>query len=324
MAGDVKAAASASYAVLGDEGIAAGLGKRGVHTDLALYDRRESGVTRTWVVPTGYPDKIPPLFEAVNMTRFVMLHVAELDRFAGEMIVALDVLGRRHGVLSHSYGVDPDRLASMTKGTVVEGYRAARDAAGVGGLMAEVEGEDGADGGDGGDGPARVVIDHSFDVKGAGTVVLGTVAAGAVRQYDCMTLYPSGTEVVVKSIQMHDDPVTEAPRHARVGLSLKGARPGDVGRGDVLVSCDAPPVRVADEIGVDITRTPYYRGDVAAGQMCMVNVGLKTVAGKFLDAGPDRILLDRPVVCGADDVCVVLRPESAGIRIVGAGGICGG
>lgn len=324
---------SASYAVLGDAGIAAGLGKKGTQTDLALYDRKEPGITRTWVVPVGYPDKVPPLFEAINMTESAILHVDELDRFAGERIVALDILGQKRGVLSHAYGVDADTLASMTRGTVVEGYRAAPGPGEIGGMLGDLEAEAEAAGGPGGDGgPARVVVDHCFDVRGAGTVVLGTVATGTVAQYDRMRIYPSGAEVTVKSIQMHDDPVAEAPRRARVGLSLKGARPEDVARGDMLVACggdaaaaaggEDPPVCVTDDLGVDFVRTPYYKGDVASGQMCMVNVGLKTVAGRFSSVDPVRIKLDRPVAHGPGDVCVVLKPESAGIRILGGGGIC--
>ena len=57
------------------------------------------------------------------------------------------------------------------------------------------------------DGSTSIVIDHTFDVKGVGTVALGKVLSGKVTQYDKIQHYPSQIEAMVKSIQMHDDDV---------------------------------------------------------------------------------------------------------------------
>ena len=67
--------------------------------------------------------------------------------------------------------------------------------------------------------PSEMVIDHCFDVKGVGTVILGKVTNGKIKQYDNLKLYPKGTDVLIKSIQMHDDPVTESicPCKSRIG-----------------------------------------------------------------------------------------------------------
>ncbi len=300
---------SANFVVLGDQGIAAGLGRKGTETDLTLYDKKESGIIRTWVVPNGFPEKIQPLFQAINLAEFAVLHIAALDRFAGEQIVALDMLGKKAGILSHSYEVDEDTLGAMIRGTVVEGYVAAEP----GRVRQELEKIEPVSVG----GKTRIVVDHCFDVKGAGTVVLGKVASGSVKQYDSLRLLPSGAEVTVRSIQMHDEPVDTASSPARVGLSLKGARPDEVGRGDVL--CEDGSARVADEIDLDFSKTPYYKGEISEGQMCLVSTGLKIMAGKLASTSPFKIKLDKPVVC--DEIGVVLKPESAGIRIMGSGKI---
>jgi len=39
------------------------------------------------------------------------------------------------------------------------------------------------------DGETRIPIDHCFDVKGVGTVILGKVAKGTVRAYDKLRLF---------------------------------------------------------------------------------------------------------------------------------------
>jgi len=300
---------SVNFVVLGDQGIAAGFGKRGTATDLTLYDKKESDTIRTWVAPSGFPEKIPPLFQAINMSEFTILHVTALDRFAGEQIVALDVLGKRAGILSHSYDVDEGALEAAVRGTVAGGYTVAAPDE-IGGRLARVEPVSR-------EGRTRIAIDHCFDVKGVGTVVLGRVECGSVRQYDTLSLLPSGIQVTVKSIQMHDDPVGEAAAPARVGLSLKGVRPDGIGRGDILSQDDS--LEVADLLELDFVKTPYYRGSIAAGQMCLASIGLQTVAAKIESVSPFQIRLDRPAVC--DDTCVILKPESADIRIMGSGRI---
>lgn len=73
-------------------------------------------------------------------------------------------------------------------------------------------------------------------------LVLGKVVSGKVNQYDNLKLLPSGVEVMVKSIQMHDDNVDEAISPARVGLSLKGVKPEELSRGDVSCEGDSIPV----------------------------------------------------------------------------------
>lgn len=51
-------------------------------------------------------------------------------------------------------------------------------------------------------------------MKGVGTVVLGKVTQGKVKIYDTLKLMPKGADVMIKSIQIHDDPVDEAASSA--------------------------------------------------------------------------------------------------------------
>lgn len=51
------------------------------------------------------------------------------------------------------------------------------------------------------DGSAVIPIDHAFDIKGVGMVVLGVVKEETVRAYDELALVPGGKKMLVKSIQ---------------------------------------------------------------------------------------------------------------------------
>ena len=67
---------SINFVVLGEQTIANDFGKKGTVTDLTVYDRKESDIIRTWVVPNGFPEKIQPLLQAKTFQSmsFSMLH----------------------------------------------------------------------------------------------------------------------------------------------------------------------------------------------------------------------------------------------------------
>lgn len=300
---------SVNFALLGED-LAPTLGKRGTSTDLVLYDRKESDVIRTWVVPTGFPDKIQPLFQAVNLGEYVILYVDSLDKFAGEQILALDYMGMSDGILSHGHTVDHESLMRAVRGTVVEGY----DVVDPTDIRKATFGFSSA----GRSGDAQVVIDHCFDVKGAGTIALGKVVSGSISKHDDMMLSPSGMSVNIKSIQMHDNPVDKAHSPARVGLSLKGVKPEDVSRGDILCAVGAV-VPAIKEVELDFVKTPFYKGKPSVNQMCMFSVGLQVVPARFASTEPITLTLGRSVACRPGERYAILKPDSSSVRIMGGG-----
>ena len=302
---------SVNFVVLGKQNIASEFGKKGTETDLTLYDRKESDVIKTWVTPSGFPDKIQPLFQAINLAEYVIFHVNKLDKFTGEQIIALDSLKKEKGILSHTFEVDDSKLDVMIKGTVVEKYTKV-DQDKIKEEMNKLEPISN-------DGPSEMVIDHCFDVKGVGTVILGKVTNGKVKQYDNLKLYPAGIDVLIKSIQMHDDPVSESICPARVGLAVKGAKPEEVGRGDVISVEGA--VDVKTEIELDFQKNPFYKSEIAENQGCLVSIGLQIKAAKFSSISPLKLTFEKPIVCKKDQIAVILKPESTSIRILGSGKI---
>ena len=302
---------SVNFVVLGEQTIANDFGKKGTVTDLTVYDRKESDIIRTWVVPNGFPEKIQPLLQAINISEYVIFYVASLDRYTGEQILALDMLKKKDGIISHSYEVDENRLNSMIKGTVLQNYKRVNspdikeELAKLPPILK--------------DGSVQIVVDHCFDVKGVGTVVLGKVLQGTVNQYDNLVHLPSGADVMVKSIQMHDDDVKQAVCPARVGLSLKGIKPDEVGRGDIITSDKS--LEVKSEIEFDFKQSPFYKGEVSVNQMCLVSVGLQIKAAKFSSVSPVNLILDKPIICRKNDICLLVKPESTTIRVIGSGKI---
>ena len=302
---------SVNFVVLGEQTIANDFGKKGTVTDLTVYDRKESDIIRTWVVPNGFPEKIQPLLQAINIAEYVIFYVASLDRYTGEQIIALDMLNKKNGILSHSYEVDENRLHSMIKGTVLQNYKKI-DSPNIKEELVKLPPVSN-------DGPAQIVIDHSFDVKGVGTVVLGKVLQGTINQYDNLKHLPSGTGVMVKSIQMHDDDVKQAVCPARVGLSLKGIKPDEVGRGDIITSDES--FEIKNELEIDFKQSPFYKDDISENQMCLVSIGLQVKAAKFSSISPVKLILDKPVVCRKNEICLLVKPESTSVRVIGSGKI---
>jgi selenocysteine-specific elongation factor len=68
----------------------------------------------------------------------------------------------------------------------------------------------------------RLAVDRCFTLKGAGTIVTGTVYAGRVRVGDELVLSPPGIAVRVRSIHAQDRPAEEGVGGQRCALNLAG------------------------------------------------------------------------------------------------------
>ncbi len=302
---------SVNFVVLGKQDLASEFGKKGTESDLTLYDRKESDIIKTWVIPNGFPDKIQPLFQAINLAEYVILYVDKLDKFIGEQIIALDSLKKEKGILSHTFDVDESKLNMMIKGTVVANYiKVDQDK-----IKEEMDKLEPITNNE----PSELLIDHCFDVKGVGTVILGKVTNGTIKQYDSLKLYPAGIDVLIKSIQMHDDPVNESVCPARVGLAVKGVKPDEVSRGDVISKEGI--VDIKTEVSLDFQKNPFYKSDIAENHGCLVSIGLQIKSAKFSSISPLTLTFEKPIICKKGQIAVILKPESTTIRILGSGTI---
>lgn len=80
----------------------------------------------------------------------------------------------------------------------------------------------------------RLPIDRVFTMKGFGTVVTGTVASGNIHLGETLVLLPSGKEVKIRNIQVHNQPVERAEAGQRAAINLQGVEVHEINRGEVL------------------------------------------------------------------------------------------
>jgi selenocysteine-specific translation elongation factor len=304
---------SINFVLLGDQSIASQLGKKGTVTDIAIYDRKTPETVFTWTVPVTFPEKIQSLIQAVNIAEYAILNVTNLDKYLGEQVIALDSVGIAEGLVIHSYGVDREKLRAMLKSTALSGYKFVESVDDLKTEMSKLEPKARA-------GPVMISIDHAFDVKGVGTVALGVVRQGTVKVYDELVLAPAMKPVLVKSIQMHDDPVQSSSSPARVGLALKGVTAEDISRGDIICAEGAVHVAV-DSIAAKFSKSPFYKGELLDNQMYMLSIGMQVRPAKIKIAGDGmlQILVEKPVAYQNGQTCVLLKPDNQGTRIIGKG-----
>jgi selenocysteine-specific elongation factor len=160
----------------------------------------------------------------------------------------------------------------------------------------------------------RLWVDRSFTIKGAGTVVTGTLAASTLARGDRLQLLGSGPArpVVVRGLQSRGEPYPALGPVARVALNLRGVSADDVRRGDALVTPDAWPTTR----GLDVRRTTGVPLTEAPGRLT-VHVGTAAVPARLRPFDDDhaRLTLDRrlPLVLG--DRLVLRHPGSR--RVLG-------
>ena len=221
-----------NIAFLGPEDLVKELGKKGTSTDITFYNLKKGDNTLTVIEPSRYPEKLSSLFYTVSLADLAILVIDALSAKLGEIILMLNAARISDGAIILRNYIDKGQIAPLMKGTVLENYEDLPDdpvmlREWLWAKTAEKK-------------PARssekgsVPIDHHFNVKGIGTVILGCVYEGAIHRHDQLTVHPLGKTAQIRSIQMHDDDAEEADAGDRVGLALKGIESDDLDRGFVL------------------------------------------------------------------------------------------
>ena len=84
----------------------------------------------------------------------------------------------------------------------------------------------------------RQPVDRVFTIKGAGTVITGTLWSGTVSPGDTVEILPQKRRCRVRSVQMHDKPVDTALAGNRVALNLVDVKTDEIAPGDFLAAPD--------------------------------------------------------------------------------------
>mgnify|MGYP001572089119 CR=1 FL=1 len=103
--------------------------------------------------------------------------------------------------------------------------------------------------------PLRMPIQDAYEIKGIGTVPVGKIETGIMRQNQKIIILPGrtgkGIEGEVKTIEMHHEVLSEAEPGDNVGVNIRGIGKKDVARGDVLCDIKDQP-KVVDEFVAQI------------------------------------------------------------------------
>jgi selenocysteine-specific translation elongation factor len=306
---------SINFVCLGQTEFVKELGKKGQSTDVTTYDKKKDDRIMTYVIPSGYPEKIQPLITAVNLAEYSIINVNKLDRYLGEQIVALDLLHLDHGFLLHSYEVDNEKLKSLLKNTVASSFKVEQN---IESLKESINSLSSVKR----DGQPIIHIDNIFNVKGVGVVVLGILKQGAIKVHDELILFPQKKWVTIKSIQMHDKNVEESYSPARVGLALTSVSYDEITRGDILSNFNH--FTSADqELIMDFNMVPFYKNDLSENHLYLLSIGtqIKPVKLKKLENDKLKIISEKLFSFRTKDIAILLNPDSKGIRIVGSGNI---
>ncbi|CAN5628068.1 hypothetical protein BH20ACT14_BH20ACT14_09360 [soil metagenome] len=155
------------------------------------------------------------------------------------------------------------------------------------------------------DKPTRLYVDRSFSLRGIGTVVTGTLRSGTLGAGDTLRLEPSGRDVRVRSVQVHDREVERAESGQRVAVSLPGLERGDVIRGDALLEPSAYPVSYRLDVALDELEP------IADGARVHVHVGTSNALARVVRIGERwaQLRLAEPVVAARGDR-IILRAET--------------
>lgn len=302
--------------LLGSKEIGKELGKKGTASDITMYNFVQGDLAVTYVEPTQFPDKFPPLLAALGIGRQVVLGVDALGRDLAEAVVTADLLGKSEGLLALGPSVGEADVRRLLKGTVLESLQAVPlEGKAIRGVVEAWNTPEA-------DGPVMVQIDHAFPVKGVGTVVLGLVRQGVVKVHDRLRLFPTTTSVEVRSVQVHDVDLKEAGCGSRVGLALKGVEAEEISRGMVLAPPDA--MRVADVVEMrNYVPCKFFKGKAGEKDHVHVSLGLQVVPGQIQQVDGDRLTVsvDRPVALENEGRGLLLQLSGAGTgpRVAGGG-----
>lgn len=298
--------------------------RRGLTIDLGFaWAALPSGRTVAVVDVPGHERFIGNMLAGIGPVPAALLVVAADDGWSAqtaEHVAVLDALGVRHALLAVTKAdlADPapvladvrERLTATSMGAVTGVAVSALTGAGMPEftaalerLLADLPAPDPQ-------APVRLWIDRAFTIRGAGTVVTGTLAAGSVAPEDRLRL--GDRDVVVRGVQSLGRAVERAQATARVALNLRGVAVEEISRGAALLTPGA--FRSTAELDVSLVAPVGDRLPAEA----VVHVGSATVGARLrpLDGAVVRLRLEAALPLRVGDRVLVREPGTR--RVLGA------
>lgn len=310
-----------NVAVAGFPEYAKGIGKKSTTSDITFYDAKRDEVTLSLVEPSKYPDKLSSLFFATSLADVAIIVVEQLGPAFGECAIMLDSIGVERGYIITKGYVSQEQISSLVKDTVLERYEFREDEPVK--LREELFGIAGSAGGSTNATTGSVPIDHYFDVRGVGTVVLGCVAEGVIRKHDAVDVRPLGRKAEIRSIQKHDDDFDEARMGDRVGLALKGIAVDELDRGVVLSTDET--LAEGTNLRAKAHLVKYWLNPLKEGMVVHLGHWMQFEPARIVSVAsdgdwrnPELVLeLQKPLVYHPGSSAVMTYLEGGKLRIIG-------
>ncbi len=176
------------------------------------------------------------------------------------------------------------------------------------------------------DGRPRLFVDRVFSIRGAGTVVTGTLTGGRLVPGQEVEIHPGGARARIRGLQTHKRSVQVARPVSRVAANLVGVGREELERGDVLglpgqwrgSAVLEARVRAVRSLGHPLTPRGAYKLHAGSAER---DARLHLYGPPRLAAGEEafaRIRLSSPLVLAAGDRFVL---RDVGRRETAAGGV---
>lgn len=291
--------------------------QRGMTIDLGYaWTTLPDGTELAFVDVPGHHRFISNMLAGAGPVPAALLVVAADEgwcRQTSEHLAALDVLGVEHGVLAITRSDLGDAELAEAEardyltGTSLAGIEAVSVSAvtgrGLDLLTAALGRMVGALHRPAPTAATRLWVDRVFTVRGAGTVLTGTLGTGRIAVGDELCLAPSGQTVRVRGLECLKRTVPEATAVARVAVNLRGLKPGGVRRGDALVE----PGRWSQVGAVDVR---LLRAPARLAERLVLHVGSAAVPVRARRLGTDtaRVTLATPLPLHVGDRAVLRDP----------------
>lgn len=225
--------------------------RRGMTIDLGFaWTTLPSGRRLAFVDVPGHERFVTNMLAGVGPAPAVMFVVAADEGWraqSAEHLAALDALGVSRGLLvvTRADLADPvpalrqarDRLAGTALARIPEAVVSGRTGAGLPDLVEALDRLTGEAALPDTGAAVRLWIDRAFTIRGAGTVVTGTLTAGTLRTGDDLLL--DARRVRVRGLQSMNEAAEEIPAVARVAVNLRGVDRDQAARGMTLLTPQA-------------------------------------------------------------------------------------
>ena len=159
------------------------------------------------------------------------------------------------------------------------------------------------------DKPLRLPVQDVYTITGVGSVPVGRVETGVLKEGETIVFMPPNVKGEVKSIETHHVKIPKAVPGDNIGFNVRGIAKKDIRRGDVGGHPDNPPTVAKEFIGQIIVI--YHPTAIAAGYSPVLHSHTSQVSCRFteliakLDPRTGQTIEEKPAFLKTGDGAIV-------------------